>query len=364
MESITNTSISVLGLAGTKRAASPTPFVSHLPPQRTKHQRNSHETQRTRSAPARSPRSVIWHDFRDQISESTEDAREPDHYRGELTADHEARQEQPLACAPPQNNDENSKIHNFFTKGSIFTPRGIANFQRVQVDERSSCNLLPWSIAITLGLILYPNSLGTTATYCRLTIRVAGVETAINARVLHGLHTILLGREWIESVNLLSDFGNRGYYIPIPLAIEAEEPLNSDRLIDGRPSGDELSLDDEPSSGDDLSLESSSGDEILLGDGPSSDETILDENQLATTNQAEDEHEIEDDEKGEEDSDADSQETIEYHLLEAFTRDAKAADTKEVEDELQLISSPGNQSDCVEAKSERVSPTVVLRPCL
>jgi hypothetical protein len=182
--------------------------------------------------------------------------------------------------------------------------------------------------------------------------------------VLHGLHTILLGREWIESVNLLSDFGNRGYYIPIPLAIEAEEPLNSDRLIDGRPSGDELSLDDEPSSGDDLSLESSSGDEILLGDGPSSDETILDENQLATTNQAEDEHEIEDDEKGEEDSDADSQETIEYHLLEAFTRDAKAADTKEVEDELQLISSPGNQSDCVEAKSERVSPTVVLRPCL
>jgi hypothetical protein len=47
--------------------------------------------------------------------------------------------------------------------------------------------------------------------YCRFTIRVAGVETTISARVLRGLHTILLGREWIESVKLLSDFGKRGY---------------------------------------------------------------------------------------------------------------------------------------------------------
>jgi hypothetical protein len=45
--------------------------------------------------------------------------------------------------------------------------------------------------------------------YCRFTIRVAGVETTINVRVLRGLHTTLLGREWIESVKLLSDSGKR-----------------------------------------------------------------------------------------------------------------------------------------------------------
>jgi hypothetical protein len=46
---------------------------------------------------------------------------------------------------------------------------------------------------------------------CRSTIRVAGVEMTISAKVLRGLHTILLGRDWIESVKLLSDFGKRGY---------------------------------------------------------------------------------------------------------------------------------------------------------
>jgi hypothetical protein len=73
-------------------------------------------------------------------------------------------------------------------------------------------------------------------------IRVAGLEIIISARVLHGLHTILLGREWIEYVNLLSDLGSRGYYVPVPLAIKSttEEPFDSDRLEDdGQSSGDE-----------------------------------------------------------------------------------------------------------------------------
>jgi hypothetical protein len=73
-------------------------------------------------------------------------------------------------------------------------------------------------------------------------IRVAGLEIIISARVLHGLHTILLDREWIEYVNLLSDLGSRGYYVPVPLAIESttEEPFDSDRSEDdGQSSGDE-----------------------------------------------------------------------------------------------------------------------------
>lgn len=46
-------------------------------------------------------------------------------------------------------------IYNFYTRASILTLRGIVNFQRVQVDERSSFSLLPWSIAIDLDLIQY-----------------------------------------------------------------------------------------------------------------------------------------------------------------------------------------------------------------
>ena len=73
-------------------------------------------------------------------------------------------------------------------------------------------------------------------------IRVAGLVIIISARVLHRLNTILLCQEWIESVNLLSDLGNRGSYVPVPVAIESttEEPFDSDRSEDdGQSSGDE-----------------------------------------------------------------------------------------------------------------------------
>jgi hypothetical protein len=36
----------------------------------------------------------------------------------------------------------NSRIHNFYTKASILSPRGIVDLERVQVDERCSLNLL------------------------------------------------------------------------------------------------------------------------------------------------------------------------------------------------------------------------------
>ena len=123
-----------------------------------------------------------------------------------------------------------SKIHNFYTKASILSPRGIVDLERVQVDERSSFNLLPLSIAMDLDLALYPDRILTitvancriqTSQYCRFTIRVAGFDTTINTGVISGLQTVLLGQEWIQSVNLLSGFGNQSYYIPIPLAVEA-----------------------------------------------------------------------------------------------------------------------------------------------
>ena len=487
MELVVDTSTVVRGLVGAKRAASPAPFVSsstpelhHPLPQHAhphsvgqvcscKRQRISHQTQDTRSVPARSPRSVIWYDFRDRVSENAGEAREPEQYQKDaissaLTADPQAAQGQPLVCTPPpQNNEmdssagsrievidsrgmtnreiaslqqrrlhhcsrglpaENSKIHNFYTKASIFTPRGIVDFQRVQVDERSSLNLLPWSIAIALDLVLYSDSLekiaagGPIHQYCRFNIRLAGVEKAINARVIPGLHTILLGQEWIRSVKLLSDFGNRGYYIPIPLAVEAaeEKPLDtmdtkadekgidlndgddyddvdydddisSDGLsLDGNPSSDgdlsssELSLDGEGSVDDDAS----SGDELLLDDGPSSgDEIILEEE---ATDEDEDDYESEEGEEGDDDTGDHLQDSIEQFLKD-YTADTKAAHKMaehEPEHEPHLASSLNNQSNRnvddesigepafnigesagqqLALEQERVSKTVVPRPC-
>jgi hypothetical protein len=45
---------------------------------------------------------------------------------------------------------------------------------------------------------------------------VAGVETAIDTCVVSELSSLLLGREWTQQVNLLSDLGNYRYYIPGP----------------------------------------------------------------------------------------------------------------------------------------------------
>ena len=210
-----------------------------------------------------------------------------------------------------------SKIHNFYTKASILSPRGIVDLERVQVDERSSFNLLPLSIAMDLDLALYPDRVLTitvancriqTSQYCRFTIRVAGFHTMINTGVISGLQTVLLGQEWIQSVKLLSGFGNQSYYIPIPLTVEAagerfpdlvdteveaqnielvetamtnkiskeydgdecsnvncgDDPLSDselspcevssedERSLDGDHSGDELSLDDDYSSDEEL----------------------------------------------------------------------------------------------------------------
>jgi hypothetical protein len=185
-------------------------------------------------------RSFTWYDFR--VAENAGDAQESyqrDTISNTVTVDTQGHQEQPSTfVTPPSHNSEmnsstgsrievidrgavtngdvanlqqlhhcsqelpvNSKAHSFYTRASISTPRGLVDFQRVQVDGRSSFNLLPWSTAIALNLVICSDSLRTTSAdhpinqYCRLNIRVAGVETAINARVVPGLHIILLGRE-------------------------------------------------------------------------------------------------------------------------------------------------------------------------
>ena len=129
------------------------------------------------------------------------------------------------------------RIHNFYTQASILAPTGIVRLERVKVDERSSFNLLPRSIAADLNLSLYPGKMLTimvaqhlveTYHYSRFTIRVAGIDRMINAGVISGLQIVLLGREWMQSVNLMAGLGNHSYYIPVPLAIEAAKAEFSD----------------------------------------------------------------------------------------------------------------------------------------
>jgi hypothetical protein len=173
-----------------------------------------------------------------------------------------------------------SKIHNFYTKASILSPRGIFDLERVQVDERSSFNLLPLSIAMGLDLILYSDRVLTitvadrlilTNQYCRFTIRVAGVDTTINTGVISGLQTVLLGQEWIQSVNLLSGFGNQSYYIPIPLAVEAAEE-RFPGVGDGEVEAQDIELV-KMAMTDEIGKEDDGGDcgNIVCGDDSSSD---------------------------------------------------------------------------------------------
>jgi hypothetical protein len=157
-----------------------------------------------------------------------------------------------------------------------------------------------------LDLALYPNRVLTmtvancriqTSQYCRFTIRVAGFDTTINAGVISGLQTVLLGQEWIQSVKLLSGFGNHSYYIPVPLAVEAAGKRFPD-LVDAEVEAQNNELvetamankiseeyDDDECSNVDCSdntlsdselspSELSSEDERPLGDDPSSDELL------------------------------------------------------------------------------------------
>ncbi len=239
MQSTIDVSTAVCESAGIKRAASPCLSSSaeyHQPlPQhefpcptdqvcyskrlRTFDSIPSLKTQKTHTTSTRAPPSIVWRDFRNQEAKIAEEAQSPNH--GAL----DPRDQTGDYFKP------HGSLHNFFTKASIETPRGVVDLERVQVDERNPFNLVPWSIATNLDLMLYSGEtlaitiahhLIQTNHYSQIAIRVAGHNTTINTGVVSGLQTILLGREWIRCVHLLS-FGNQKYYIPIPLAIEVAE---------------------------------------------------------------------------------------------------------------------------------------------
>src|ERR1035438_5424143 len=112
------------------------------------------------------------------------------------------------------------RIHNFYTEVLILTLKAIIRLDRVQVDSRCPCNLLPQSITKSLNLIMYScRQLAIMIAKTRVhthdcyqfTIRVAGLDTRIVAIMIPGLHP------WFQNSNLLSDPRTRKYYIPVPL---------------------------------------------------------------------------------------------------------------------------------------------------
>lgn len=117
---------------------------------------------------------------------------------------------------------DSRRDHMLYTKAAALSTRGIVELG-VKIDGSSVHNLLPRSMASRLCLPLHfgksirigvANHIIPTNQYCRFNIRVAGVETTIDACVVSELPSLLLGREWIRQVDLLSDFGNHKYYIP------------------------------------------------------------------------------------------------------------------------------------------------------
>jgi hypothetical protein len=122
---------------------------------------------------------------------------------------------------------------------------------------------------------------------------VVGLDTTVNAGVIPGLQTILLGREWIQSVNLLSGFGNQSYYIPVPIAVEAayeKVPNIVDSGVEAKDSqkfematsneiGEEYDDDEYGNVDDD---DNGSSDSELSSDEPTSDDRPLFDRELST----------------------------------------------------------------------------------
>jgi hypothetical protein len=127
---------------------------------------------------------------------------------------------------------DRSRNHKFYTRAAIVSSRGTVELTRVKIDGSSLHNLLPRSIARTLGLPLHfgssvqvANYTALTDQYCQFTIRVAGINAVIDAYVVSGLSSLVLGWEWTQQVDLLSNLGNYTYYILGPHGILNELPI-------------------------------------------------------------------------------------------------------------------------------------------
>ncbi|PVH70705.1 hypothetical protein DL98DRAFT_540644 [Cadophora sp. DSE1049] len=322
MQPTIDVSIAVSDFRGVKRPASPLsprlsssaehrqPLLEHelLPTSQACYQKRLRtsdpnaplKTQNTHVASATAPSSTSGSDFREREVKVAEEARKPN-YEGLGTTD--LRSNMVTGTATPFTSTRDSRpggepsgpgefskprgrCHNFFIKASIYTPRGVIDLERVHVDERCPFNLVPWSMVTNLGLVLYSGEASTHPLnqinqYSQLTIRVAGHTTTINTGVISGLKMILLGREWIRSVHLLSDSRNQNYYIPIPLAVEAAEVDTETEAKDVKPVemttceeiAEEHDDDELHRSSPDVDLFSESelpldGQDVLHGDSP------------------------------------------------------------------------------------------------
>jgi hypothetical protein len=127
-----------------------------------------------------------------------------------------------------------STNHKLYIKAGIVSAGAIVELTRVKINGSSMYNLLPLSRAWKLGLPLHfggsvrvrlANRTVLTNQYCKLAIIVAGIKTAIDACVVSGLCSVLLGWEWAQEVNLLSDLGNYTYYILGPHGKLVQVPI-------------------------------------------------------------------------------------------------------------------------------------------
>jgi hypothetical protein len=197
--------------------------------QRISHQEVSTPTQQPFSASTKDPLLMTWNNWhkrelkermiRPIASMQRSTAIIGDHLDAAIRED--AALQRLRDCSNGISTFDSRRNHMLYTKAAVLSTRGVVELG-VKIDGSSEHNLLPWSIANRLRLTLHfgksiqigvADHIIPTNQYCRFNIQVASVETNIDAYVVSELPSLLLGREWIRQINLLSDFGNHKYYI-------------------------------------------------------------------------------------------------------------------------------------------------------
>lgn len=138
-------------------------------------------------------------------------------------------------CSNGMSTFSSRRNHILHTKAAVLSTRGIVGFG-VKIDVSSIYNLLPRSMASRLRLPLHfgkgirigvAHHIIRTNQYCQFNIRVARVETTIEACVVSELPSLLPRGNRFDKVNLLSDFGNYKYYIQTSMESDPGSDLSS-----------------------------------------------------------------------------------------------------------------------------------------
>ncbi|KAH7363998.1 hypothetical protein BKA65DRAFT_490165 [Rhexocercosporidium sp. MPI-PUGE-AT-0058] len=241
MQSISDAANANRRSGGVKRAASPIPLLSFNTSAEHHQPFSLHSTNSAKTEDRYSKRLQVTHLMRypnNHDIDSTSSQGAPCIAKG-VTGHREVK----IAEEVPAPNYEMSNWgdpkpqngpHRFSTKASVETPRGFTELESIHVDDRCPFNLVPLSLATNLNLTLYSGKTRAVTIarhsiqsnqYCQFAIQVAGQKAMIDTIVIPGLQTILLGRDWIHTVHLLSDFKNQNYYIPVHLAVEVFEEV-------------------------------------------------------------------------------------------------------------------------------------------